>query len=226
MKQESLLRDLVKKGLSRSIAKKITDNFPEFKDIDQLVDFACTEEGKMKLEQLLALKSLSGLNRIIEKRKGDGVRPLGKGKSLSSAKTITELGEQDNPVAGTRRLPLGSGSDEEMEENIELMNEYCQKLMEQRKDLLYNTLAFNGVSGDILETIVAMFPWLQDFFGLFLMACSRIGAQMICSVLTSDGVLRLNELFFQEYGERPLLEKKKSGRRPKALHLAVVDAPC
>ncbi len=229
-----LRHDLIKKGISNHIAKKIEDNFSEIGNTDQLVDFACTEEGKMKLEQLLASKSLSALNRIIEKRKGLGVRPLGKGKSLSSAKTITELGEQDNPVAGTWRLPddpedgneEGENQDEELPESL---GKHTQDLMEQRRDLLYSNLAIYGVSGNILEALVRKFPWLQDFFSLFMMACTRIGAKMICSVLTpDDGVSELNELFLKEYGCKPLPEpeKKKAGRPPKVLQLAAEGAPC
>ena len=95
-------------------------------------------------------------------------------------------------------------ADEEEKEEVESSVEHCKREVDRRKNLLYVTLSFYSVPEAVINKVVDNFCWLEDFFGLFLMACSRIGKQMMCLLLTEDELKKLNELFFKEYDCNPL----------------------
>lgn len=85
-------------------------------------------------------------------------------------------------------------------------------LKEQNEQLLSDSLGLYIASEEIIEAILKILPGLRDFFGLFQMACVEKEAKVIISSLPASAVNDLNSLFFSEYGERPLPEKKKRGR--------------
>lgn len=181
---ESLIREGVKKGTAFVIAK----HFPELKTLKDIKIFISDASNKRKFQTHIRGRAVQYLNELFKLNYGR--------KLLSMSPPLTKEERLLTIFAGlSGKLSIGKQVPE-----LEIL----QRLENQRKNLLANNLAFYGVEGAELGKLVDSFPWLQDFFSFFLMASSRIGAQMVCSVLTPEGVERLNELFFKEYNRKPL----------------------